>query len=373
MHVVRVLAKLEPGGAQLALLRLTQELRNRRGVNTTLLVGEASVEGLRLARRHHVPVAAFRTGRPHASRNLQWTLSWPFAQWLQDKLIGADLVHAHMVGAWWAVAQVIESSTPFVATEHNQVNWTTEQVQTLRTAAGGIDRFFAMGPAAHRFAEAAGVPAQVITAARSPVAGLSASPRSGLPSPRVTFAGRLCEDKGPDLLIEALGMLRDKTFGAYLVGDGPLRNALVGRVDELGLADRVFLPGWTDKPWSYVAGSSVHVVPSQEEAWSQSAVLGLGLGVPVVGFAVDGLADTLSGSRGVAVDAADPAQLATAIGDALDGRTITDRAAAIRYARQFSPSRVADFYLGEYRTLLAQASANRRPALTGRRSAAAGC
>ena len=45
----------------------------------------------------------------------------------------------------------------------------------------------------------------------------------------------------------------------------------------------------------------VHVVPSREEAWSQSAVLGLGLGVPVVGTHVDGLVDTLSQSRGVTV------------------------------------------------------------------------
>ncbi|MCW2540089.1 MAG: hypothetical protein JWN95_1814 [Frankiales bacterium] len=365
MHVVRVLGKLEPGGAQLALLRLSQDLRVRHGVDTTLLVGDASVEGLRLAMRYQVPVAAFRTGRPHPTRNLQWTLSWPFARWLQDKLAGADIVHAHMVGAWWAVAQVIERSTPFVATEHNQVNWTAERIRALRPAAGGIDRFFAMGPAARRFAEAAGVPVEVIRPARSPVAGLSAAPRSGLPTPRVTFAGRFSEDKGPDLLVEALGLIRGESFCAYLLGDGPLRDTLVGRVEELGLSDRVFLPGWSDKPWTMVAGSSVHVVPSREEAWSQSAVLGLGLGVSVVGFDVDGLTDTLSGSRGVIVDAANPVRLATAIAAALGGRTVTDRDAAIRYARQFTPARVADFYLGEYSTLLAQSIPDERPVLTG--------
>jgi glycosyltransferase involved in cell wall biosynthesis len=309
-------------------------------------------------------VVAFRTGQPHPTRNLQWTLSWQFARWLKDKLAGADIVHAHMVGAWWAVAQVIESSTPFVATEHNQVNWTTAQIRALRPAAGGIDRFFAMGPAARRFAEAAGVPADVIRSARSPVAGLSAAPRSGLPTPRVTFAGRLSADKGPDLLIEALGLIADRRFVAYLLGDGPLRTTLLGRVEELGLSDRVFLPGWSFKPWTVVAGSSVHVVPSREEAWSQSAVLGLGLGVPVVGFGVDGLTDTLSGSRGVVVDAVNPGALAIAIADVLAGHTVTDRAAAIRYARQFTPSRLADFYLGEYSALLAQATPDERPLLT---------
>ena len=354
MHVVRVLGKLEPGGAQLALLRLSRDLRVRHGVDTTLLVGDASAEGLRLARSHRVAVVAFRTGRPHPTRNLQWTLSWPFARWLQDKLLGADLVHAHMVGAWWAVAQTVGASTPFVATEHNQVNWTGAQIRALRPAAAGIDRFFAMGPAARRFAEGAGVRPELIRAARSPVAGLSTSRRVALSTPVVTFAGRFSPDKGPDLLIEALGLLGERPFCAYLLGDGPLRAALAARIAELGLSDRVWLPGWTDKPWSVVAGSSVHVVPSREEAWSQSAVLALGLGVPVVGFGVDGLADTLAGSRGIIVEPSNPVGLAAAIGDVLDGRRVPDRRAAIQYARQFTPGRVADFYHDEYSQLLAK-------------------
>jgi glycosyltransferase involved in cell wall biosynthesis len=94
------------------------------------------------------------------------------------------------------------------------------------------------------------------------------------------------------------------------------------------------------------------VVPSREEAWSQSAVLGLGLGVPVVGFAVDGLADTLADSRGVLVRPEDPRRLAAAIGDALSGASVVDRAAAIRYARQFTPARVADYYFAEYAELI---------------------
>jgi glycosyltransferase involved in cell wall biosynthesis len=107
----------------------------------------------------------------------------------------------------------------------------------------------------------------------------------------------------------------------------------------------------------------VHVVPSREEAWSQSAVLGLGLGVPVVGFAVDGLVDTLADARGVLVHPNDPNQLASAIGDALAGRGVVDRAAAIRYARQFTPSRVASYYFDEYSKLIAGMAVVEPPAL----------
>ncbi|MCW2524625.1 MAG: hypothetical protein JWO63_2960 [Frankiales bacterium] len=363
MHVVRVVGKLEPGGAQLALLRLSRSLRDRYGVHTSLLAGDATSEGMRLAMRHGVPVAAFRMGNPHPTQNLQWTLSSQFAGWLGDRLGDADIVHAHMVGAWWAVAQVIDDRTPFVATEHNQVNWSAAQIRALGPAAGRVDRFFAMGPAAHRFAEAAGVRPEILMAARSAVAGLGGVASSGLVSPRVTFAGRLCEDKGPDLLVEALGILGDQPFSAYLLGDGPLRDSLTKRVAELGLENRVFLPGWTDKPWSIISGSSVHVVPSREEAWSQSAVLGLGLGVAVVGCRVDGLADTLADGRGVLVRPNDPKQLANAIGDALAGRSVTDRTAAIRYARQFTPARVANYYFAEYAKLANEVAAEGPPAL----------
>jgi glycosyltransferase involved in cell wall biosynthesis len=353
MQVVRVLGKLEPGGAQLALLRVSRELERRHGVRTRLVVGDATHDGLRLAQRYGVQPIAFRTGSVvHPLRNLQWDQSGRFAAWLADKLGGADLVHAHMVGAWWAVGQVIDAWTPFVATEHNEVNWTTRRVRSLRPVASRIDRFYAMGPAACRFAVNAGVRGDVIGPARSPVAGLSATPRSGLKSPRLTFAGRFCQDKGPDVLVEAICLLNRHDLSAYLLGDGPLRTRLTDSIDRRGLSGRVFMPGWVDKPWTYIAGSAVHVVPSREEAWSQSAVLGLGLGVPVVGTHVDGLTDTLSQSRGVTVAPDDPLALSEAISDTLAGRSRIDRAGAIRYARQFTTARIADFYLAEYQAML---------------------
>ena len=365
MHLVRIVGKLEPGGAQLALLRVSRELRRRHGVRTTLVVGDASHDGMRLACRYEVPTIAFRTGPVlHPRRNLQWVRSERFAGWLADKLGGADLVHAHMVGAWWAVAQVMDPGLPFVATEHNQVNWTTRRVGALRRAAGRIDRFYAMGPAACRFAVSAGVRAGLIRPARSPVAGLHAAPRAGLKSPRLTFAGRFCHDKGVDVLVEALGLLDRRGLSAYLLGDGPLRDRLVDRIRQRGFSDRIVMPGWVDKPWAYVAGAAVHVVPSREEAWSQSAVLGLGLGIPVVGTRVDGLADTLSHSRGTTVAPDDPLALSQAISEALAGRAPIDGAAAIRYARQYTAARIADFYNAEYQDVISAQMEHRRP-ITG--------
>jgi glycosyltransferase involved in cell wall biosynthesis len=96
----------------------------------------------------------------------------------------------------------------------------------------------------------------------------------------------------------------------------------------------------------------VHVVPSREESWSQSAVLALGLGVPVVGTAVDGLARTLGEGRGILVPAEDPRALAEALSRVLAGER-PDPTPGRAYARQFTPSAAAAVYAFAYRQLLA--------------------
>jgi glycosyltransferase involved in cell wall biosynthesis len=179
-------------------------------------------------------------------------------------------------------------------------------VTTLVAAA-----FFAHGPAARAFAATLGLDPRSVHEGCSAVEGLDAFPLPGLAAPRLTFTGRFREDKGPDLLIEALPLLADELGElphCYLVGDGPMRPWLQRRSHELGLAKRVRFTGWTYHPAGYVAGAAVHVVPSREEAWSQSAVVAMGLGVPVVGIAVEGLPLTLGEGRGLLVAPGDPAR-----------------------------------------------------------------
>jgi glycosyltransferase involved in cell wall biosynthesis len=67
------------------------------------------------------------------------------------------------------------------------------------------------------------------------------------PSPRIVFVGRLDRDKGPDILVEALGPLRDSPL-TLILGDGRLRASPQRRVRELGLAKRVSLPDWVGDP-----------------------------------------------------------------------------------------------------------------------------
>src|SRR4051812_14594401 len=185
VNVARVTAKLEPGGAQLSMLRVMAELRGR-GITSELLCGWASPEGSELARRHGAEPAIWGH-----DGNLQWTPAPGFAAWLAPRLAAADLVHAHMFGAWWAAALATSAGTPLVASEHNQYLWPDRPYTAeMREALERVDVFFAHGPSARDTVLAHGLPLERMREGISPVVGTHAHPLAGLPSPRIVFAGR---------------------------------------------------------------------------------------------------------------------------------------------------------------------------------------
>ena len=175
-----------------------------------------------------------------------------------------------------------------VASEHNALNWPLgNHSRAAAVATGRVDRFFVHGPGLHAHIRDLGVDPARLLPGRSAIA-VHTTPRPGLLRPRLTFTGRLRDDKGPDLLLRALAETPEPPV-TYLVGDGPMHRELRRLVDDLGLRRKVRMPGWSQEPARYVVGADVHVVPSREEAWSQSAVTALALGVPVVATAVEGL------------------------------------------------------------------------------------
>jgi glycosyltransferase involved in cell wall biosynthesis len=339
------MAKLEPGGAQLSMLRVMAELRGR-GVASELLCGWASADGIELARRHGVEPVVWGDGG-----NLQWTPSEGFAAWLAPRLEAADLIHAHMFGAWWAAAAAAPSGTPLVASEHNQYLWPDGPYSAeMRDGLERVDVFFAHGPSARDTVLAHGLAPERLRVGISPVVGTQDRPLTGLPTPRIVFAGRLHADKGPDILLAALGLLRAPPM-TLILGEGHLRPILEDQVRELGLADRVRFLGWVPNPGSYIAGASVLAIPSRDESFSQTAIIGLAHGVPVIGTDVDGFPETLGEGRGVVVPPEDPRALATALEVVLNEEL--PRPLPLRsFTDQYEPARVADVYEATYRHLL---------------------
>jgi len=340
--MTKVIANLDLGGSQLALLRVARSFAAR-GQHTRLLVGYSTDAGLELARAHGVEPELMG-----AEENLQWRCDPAFAAWLEPRLADAEIVHAHHVGAWWAAGCSVPPGVPFAASEHNDLLWPGEQNwDALADVAGRVDRFYAHAPGARAGALRIGVPEERVARGVSPVEGFGAVEDTNLPSPRIVFAARLARDKGPDVLVEAIARMSDPP-PVFILGAGVLEPELRARVGEAGLEDVVHLCGWVYEPGPWMAGASVQVCPSRDEAFSQAAALAMALGTPVVGTRLDGFSETLADGRGLIVEPDDPAALAAAFEDVLSGARSTDLLGARQWAQQFDVERVTSHYERDY-------------------------
>jgi glycosyltransferase involved in cell wall biosynthesis len=105
----------------------------------------------------------------------------------------------------------------------------------------------------------------------------------------VGYVGRLVEEKGVDLLLEALAGLAG-TWRAYIQGSGPAGKALQAQARRLGIADRVTFEGWipSDQMPAYYRQLDAVVLPSRtrpnwKEQFGRVLVEAMACGVPVVG------------------------------------------------------------------------------------------
>ena len=282
------------------------------------------------------------------SEDLQWRCDPAFAAWLEPRLAGADVVHAHMFGAWWAAGHAVARGVAFAASEHNALAWPGEaQWAAMAEVADRVDRFYAHSSGAWADVVRTGVREERVVRGVSPVVGFGAVQRHGLPSPRIVFTGRLASDKGPDVLVDAIALMAAPP-PVLILGAGVLEPALRAQIAEAGLEGIVRLCGWIADPAPWVAGASVQACPSRDEAFSQAAVLAMGLGVPVVGTRVDSFPQTLANGRGLIVEPEAPAALAAALGDVLSGRHTTNLAGAREWAHEFAIERIASLYEQDY-------------------------
>ncbi|WP_265523555.1 glycosyltransferase family 4 protein [Oerskovia flava] len=138
----------------------------------------------------------------------------------------------------------------------------------------------------------------------------------GLPERYVLGVGRLVRTKGFDLLLRAFAQVDDPDLSLVIGGDGPERAALGALAHELGLGDRVVLPGRLDRGQvvTTMARSVALVVPSRVEAFGITVLEGWRAGVPVVATSVGGPPEFVDDGRtGLLVDPQDTGALAAAV------------------------------------------------------------
>lgn len=135
--------------------------------------------------------------------------------------------------------------------------------------------------------------------------------------PHLVAVGRLAEQKGFGLLIEALARLVDlPDLRLTLVGDGPMRGALERAAAPLG--HRVTFAGWQDGAGVRAALDQAQalVVPSFAEGLPVVIMEAMAAGRPVISTAIAGIPElVLPGHTGWLVPSGDPQALAQAIRD----------------------------------------------------------
>jgi glycosyltransferase involved in cell wall biosynthesis len=116
-------------------------------------------------------------------------------------------------------------------------------------------------------------------------------PQAVIPSGRklLLAVGRLSEQKGFDLLIDAFGRIAAQHADWHLaiLGEGPLRNALLSQIRQVGQEDRITLAGRVGNVGDWYQTADLYVMSSRFEGFGNTLAEALAYGVPAVSFDCD--------------------------------------------------------------------------------------
>jgi GalNAc-alpha-(1->4)-GalNAc-alpha-(1->3)-diNAcBac-PP-undecaprenol alpha-1,4-N-acetyl-D-galactosaminyltransferase len=175
---------------------------------------------------------------------------------------------------------------------------------------------------------------------------LKASPGVPTPGHKIVGMGRLEPQKGFDLLLRAFAQCAEDhlDWTLEIVGEGSERDRLRALADDLGIADKLLLPGIVKHSEGVLRQADLFVLSSRYEGFPMALLEAMTSGLPVVSF------DCRSGPRemiengvnGVLVPSNDVGALANAMahlmGDEGQRKRLGERAIAV--ADKFSLARV---------------------------------
>ena len=226
----------------------------------------------------------------------------------------------------------------------------------------GIDRFFCISDAQRHLLVGAGIPGAALVVRHNMVPEPEVR-RQG-PGEHVLYVGRLTQEKGVRLLMEAWDRLADigePGLPLVVAGAGPLDGEVArwaahrSDVRLVGLQTRRQCTELT-------ARAAAVVTPSVwPEAFGLVAVEAMAAGVPCVASATGAFVEVVDdGVTGILHSPGDVASLAAAVAHVVGSPAVNARmgvAARERYERMFAPPVGLAALVGQYRSVIAAASA----------------
>ncbi|QYJ16884.1 D-inositol-3-phosphate glycosyltransferase [Rubrobacter xylanophilus DSM 9941] len=320
IRLLLVVDSLDLGGAERHVAGLAAALRGR----GHRVVVSCSTRGALAAslEREGVPVVSM------TRRLVKRRFSPAFALGVRRLLRreGVELVHAHVyASAAASAAATFGLGVPLVVTEHTEASWQGRRAREItRWYCRRARHVIAVStPIRRRLIGRDGVPpgkVSVIPTALPEVEPPGADSVSGGAVARdgrlAGVVARLQPEKGVGTFLRAAARIAplapDVRF--LVVGDGPLREELVGLAGRLGLGGRVSFLGYRPDAREIIRRLDVLVVPSFTEGAPLVVLEAMASGVPVVASAVGGIPDQIRhGREGLLIPAGD----AVALGEAM--------------------------------------------------------
>lgn len=122
---------------------------------------------------------------------------------------------------------------------------------------------------------------------------------------RLLTIGRLANQKGYDMALEACKILKDKgiKFKWYALGKGPLKDDIEKYIKENELQDYFKLLGVKSNPYPYIKGADIYVQTSRFEGFGLAIAEARMLNIPVVTTEFDAVYNQMvQGKNGLVVD-----------------------------------------------------------------------
>ncbi|MBD2020297.1 glycosyltransferase [Leptolyngbya sp. FACHB-36] len=291
-------------------------------------------------------VDAIADRRPQAAR---WVLpaGEVLAHWFRFQRLRPDIIHLNLCTPWaGAIGLAAAIATPgarVVRVDQLPLR-TTDALHLWRTRALSlrVDAHVAVGEAsARRMEDFYALGRRSVRSIPNGVPDEGGGTESAAESRPGTLVvgsvGRLDAMKAHDVLLRAMAQVDDVHL--IILGDGAERQSLETLATDLGVRDRLELPGWVSNPRRYLPQFDAVALPSRSEGFPLAMVEAMLAARPVVATRVGSMPEAIiHGETGLLIEKDDVAGLANALRCLRD-----DRSLRLRLGRQARERAIAHY------------------------------